>query len=299
MMTTTSGARKQGHGKNLKFYRKYYKNPRKRQVPVGPAIAPALISRTAVFQPKFKNIQNGTWTWATAWGTVTVSGRLGALHRKVLDAIFASAIKTKRIPETGGQMMVIDPYRVAKLTGTSKSHPQWLKTILQDMQNATVAIVNKTNGDQYWGHIISDIWLSQHPAEMPGGALTGQRALFVVTISPGWMQIYDTSIVMKYRNVLPVLASLESGATYAMILHVLTHSGGCFAVDDVLQTVGVPWPSMSRQRRHAILREVRDADPQLQKLGMELYIQSDGRLMVSYHPTGDITFANPPKAEIG
>ncbi len=59
-----------------------------------------------------------------------------------------------------------------------------------------------------------------------------------------------------------------------------------------------PWPSMSRQRRHAILREVRDADPQLQKLGMELYIQSDGRLMVSYHPTGDITFANPPKAEI-
>ncbi len=55
---------------------------------------------------------------------------------------------------------------------------------------------------------------------------------------------------------------------------------------------------MSRQRRHAILREVRDADPQLQKLGMELYIQSDGRLMVSYHPTGDITFANPPKAEI-
>ncbi len=277
-MTTTSGARK-------------YKNPRKRQVPVGPAIAPALISRTAVFQPKFKNIQNGTWAWTTAWGTVTVSGRLGALHRKVLDAIFASAIKTKRIPETGGQ---IDPYQVEKLAGVAH-HPQWLKTILRDMQQANVTIINKITGVQYWGHIISDIWLSRHPAKLPGGALTGQRALFVVTISPGWMQIYDTSIVMKYRNVLPVLASLESGATYAMILHVLTHSGGCFAVDDVLQTVGVPWASMSRQRRHAILREVRSADPQLQKLGMELYTQSDGRLMVSYHPTGDITFANPPK----
>ena len=297
-MTTTSGARKQGHGKNLKFYRKYYKNPRKRQVPVGPAIAPVIVSRIPVFQPKFKNLNTGTWTWETAWGTVTVSGRLGALHRKVLDAIFAEPIKTKRIKESGAQMMVIDPYQVEKLAGVAH-HPQWLKTILRDMQQANVTIINKITGVQYWGHIISDIWLSQHPAEMPGGALTGQRALFVVTISPGWMQIYDTSIVMKYRNVLPVLASLESGATYAMILHVLTHSGGCFAVDDVLQTVGVPWPSMSRQRRHAILREVRDADPQLQKLGMELYIQSDGRLMVSYHPTGDITFANPPKAEIG
>ena len=52
---------------------------------------------------------------------------------------------------------------------------------------------------------------------------------------------------------------------------------------------------MSRQRRHAIQREVRDADPQLQKLGMELYTQSDGQLMVSYHPTGDVSFASPTK----
>lgn len=122
-----------------------------RSIPVGPPIAPAVISRGPVFQPRFKNIQPGSFTWETPWAVVTVQGRLGGIHRKVLDAIFAEPIKSKRI-ESGAQMMVVDPYRIAKLTGTTKSHPQWLKTVLRDMQNANVTILDKASGLHYWGH---------------------------------------------------------------------------------------------------------------------------------------------------
>ncbi len=261
----------------------------KRAVPVGPPIAPAVISRGPVFQPRFKNIQPGSFSWETPWAVVTVEGRLGGIHRKVLDAIFAEPIKSKQI-ESGAQMMVIDPYRIAKLTGATKSHPQWLKTVLRDMQNAHVTILDKaTTGLHYWGHIISDIWESKKSAEMPGGALVGDRPLFVVTISPGWMQIYDTSLVVRYRNELSTLADIKSGAVHAAALHILTHSSGSFDVAEVLRVVGVGWDDISSRRQNQILQEVeRDAE-QLKKLGMHLYRQAvTAKLMISYQPTGEV-----------
>jgi len=263
----------------------------RRQVPVGPAIAPAIVSRTAVFQPKFKNIQPGRYTWETPWAEVTVEGRLGGIHRKVLDAIFGSPVRSKRI-ESGGQMMVIDPYQVAKLTGTKKSHPQWLLSLLHDMQNANVTILDKSTGLHYWGHIISDLWESKKSAEMPGGALTGDRPLYVVTISPGWMKIYDSGLVVKYRNVLPALGKIQSGAAHALALHILTHSAGSFDVATTLNAVGVP-DTLSARRKNQILAEV-EGEPLLESLGMQVYPQPEtGRLMISYHPTGEVHVQHP------
>ena len=266
-----------------------------KKVPVGPPIAPAVISRGPVFQPRFKNLRTETIKWETPWAEVTVTGRLGGIHRKVLDAIFAEPIKTKRI-ESGAQMMVIDPYRIAKLTGTTKSHPQWLKTVLRDMQNANVTILDKVSGLHYWGHIISDIWESKKSAQQPGGALHGDRPLFVVTISPGWMQIYDTALVVRYRTVLPVLCQIESGAVHAVALHILTHSSsGNFEAESVLSIVGAITPDTSdRQRRRQLHAVVKEAE-RLARLGMQLYRNGNNHLMIAYTPTGDVHTQAPKK----
>ena len=246
-----------------------------------------------MFQPRFKNIQPGRFTWETPWAVVTVEGRLGGIHRKVLDALFAEPIKSKRI-ESGAQMMVVDPYRIAKLTGTTQSHPQWLKTVLRDMQKADVTIVDKASGLHYWGHIISDVWESKKSVEMPGGARVGGRPLFVVTISPGWMQIYDTSLVVKYRNELSVLATIQNGAVHALALHILTHSTGSFEVVRTSRMVGVPWDTLSPRRQNQILKEVESETDPLARLGMHLYRRTeDNRLMISYHPTGEVHLQSP------
>ena len=195
-------------------------------------------------------------------------------------------------------MMVVDPYRIAKIAGTKKSHPQWLKTVLRDMQNAHVTILDKTTGLHYWGHIISDIWESKKSAQQPGGALIGDRPLFVVTISPGWMQIYDTSLVMKYRNVLPVLADIESGAVHAVALHILTHSSGNFDAENVLSVVGAITPDTSDRHHRRLLQEIVKEAARMAKLGMQLYRQSDtNHLMIAYTPTGDVHAQSPkPKS---
>lgn len=195
-------------------------------------------------------------------------------------------------------MMVVDPYRIAKLTGTTKSHPQWLKTVLRDMQNANVTILDKATGLHYWGHIISDIWESKKSAQQPGGALIGDRPMFVITISPGWMQIYDTSLIVKYHNELPTLSAIKSGPVHAAALHVLTHSHGSFDVISVLSTVGIDWDNLGRQQQWRIIsREFDGESERLSRLGMHLYRQSGtDNLMISYRPTGEVHVNSPQQA---
>jgi len=66
-----------------------------RNIPVGPPIAPVITSRVPLFQPTFKRLANvGAVTQETPWGSVTVEGRLGEIHRKVLDAIFADHLRS-------------------------------------------------------------------------------------------------------------------------------------------------------------------------------------------------------------
>lgn len=262
-------------------------------IPGGPPIAPAVLSRCPVFQPRFKNLRTGAAVWETPWARVTVTGRLGGIHRKVLDAIFATALKTKRI-EGGAQMMVIDPYRVAKLIGISKSHPGWLLSILRDMQSADVIIEDKITGLRHWAHIVSEMWESKRRAAMPGGALTGDRPLYVVTISSGWMKIFDTSMIIKYRNVLPVLSRIESGAVHALALHILTHSGGSFDAENVLSIVGAITPDTSDRHHRRLLQEIVKEAARLAQLGMQLYRHSaTNHLMIAYTPTGAVHAQNP------
>ena len=222
-----------------------------------------------------------------------MKGRLGGIHRKVLDAIFAENVKTKAV-EGGAHMFVIDPYHIARVAGVAAGQTRWFLGILKDMQQADVTIEDKTTGLHHWAHIISEVWESKRRADMPGGALTGDRPLYVVTVSAGWMKIYDTSMVVKYRNVLPVLSAIENGAVHAMALHILTHSAGSFDVADTLKTVGVPWDGISRRRQNKILQEIETEDLHLRELGIQLYRQTDTRrLMLSFHPAGTVHAQNP------
>lgn len=263
-----------------------------KKVPAGPPIAPAVISRGPVFQPRFKNIQNGTYTWETPWAKITVSGRLGGIHRKVLDAIFAESLGQKAV-EGGARLFAIDPYQIAKAAGVAH-HPHWLLTILRDMHDADVTIMDKVTGLRHWSHIVSEVQESKKRAPQPGGARRGDRALYIITISAGWMKIFDTSLVVKYRNALPTLGRIESGAVHALALHILTHSGGAFKAEEVLKIVGAITPETSDRHRRRLIQEITAETDRLSHLGMQLYYHTDTNcLMIAYTPTGDVHTQNP------
>ena len=264
-----------------------------KKVPVGPPIAPAVVSRCPVFQPRFKNLRTETIKWETPWAEVTVTGRIGGIHRKVLDAIFASNLGER--PVAGGaRLFAIDPYQIARVAGIAH-HPHWLLKILKDMQAADVTIVDKVTKMRHWAHIISEVQESKKRAAQPGGALPGDRPLYIVTISAGWMKIFDTTLVVKYRNVLPVLSQIESGAVHALGLHILTHSGGNFDADSVLTTIGAITPNTSDRQRRRLLQDIVKETDRLAQLGIQLY-RNGTNLLLAYTPTGDVhTQAPAPK----
>jgi len=266
----------------------YAKKQRVTGPPVGPVIAPAIISRVPVFQPRFKNLVETTVQAETAWGSVEVRGRIGGIHRKVLDALFAAAVEEPYRHDTGALSILIDPYRTAKTAGVAMRHPQWLRGILEDMRVARVLIEDKTTGLRHWAGIVSEVTESTRKAAMPGGVLRGERDLWVVTISSAWMRIYDTSLVLRYRLMLPPLGRITSGAAHAVALHVITHTGDhSYSVEDTLHLVGAVTPETSDRHRRRLIQEVAGEEEHLGALGMTLYHQSGtGKLMISYHPTG-------------
>ena len=264
-------------------------------IPVGPPIAPVIISRVPVFQPTFRRAASpGPTRWDSPWGTVQVSGALTEIHRKILDAIFAEHLEEKIIEETGGRALLIDPYQIAKTAHIDKTKPRWLLQMLQDMIDVKLTITDKTTGLQHRGTIISEFWESSRRVSMPGGALNGTRPLYVVIISGAWIKIYNTSLGMRYRNILPILNTLSNGATHALALHILTHSSGCFDVDDILRHIGALRSGLTKQARSKMIKHLHQESDILARLGIYLYTHdTTGRLMASYQPTGEVHFRSP------
>lgn len=264
-------------------------------IPVGPPVAPAIISRVPVFQPRFKNVPHQRYEQTTPWGTVVLEGHLGGIHRKVLDALFATAIKEQSL-ETGAKALVVDLYQVAKMAHVDHK-PKWILGLLKDMQTAEIEITDGTTGLRHWGSIISEFWESQHRVPQPGGALQGTRPYYVITISAAWMKIYDTSVVVKYRALLPDLNRIRDGATHALALHILTHQDHVFAVDDTLAHVGAFPSGISDRRRRQIRDQVLGESETLAVLGIHLYRQSaTEQLMASYHHRPDVHFQSPSES---
>ena len=264
--------------------------------PVGPPIAPAIISRVPLFQPTFKRLASdlGATTQETPWGTVTVEGRLGEIHRKVLDAIFADHLQSQRL-DTGACAFLTDPYRIEK-TANIAANPKWLLGIFEDMRKAKVELWDKTTGLRHWAGILCEYHESPRArADMPGGALTGDRPLYAVVVSAAWMRVFDSSLIMKYQRLLPTINQIKDGATHAMALHILTHQAGSFVVDEVLAHIGAFRATTSDRHRRRLRATVLAETDRLAALGIHLYFHADtGRLMASYHPRPEVHFRNPP-----
>ncbi len=264
--------------------------------PVGPPIAPAIISRTPVFQPRFKNLKSETIEAETPWGKVRISGKIGGVHRKILDSIFACAIKTKATEE-GARMLIVDLYQVAKTAGVTRARPDWILAKIRDMMAVWVEIEDYGTHLHHVAHIISEYRESPHRVPLPGGALQGDRPYYVVIISSAWMRIYDSSLIVRYRNILSEINHLSDGATHAVALHLVTHEDHTVGLDRALDHVGA-WDGWTSERHRRRIREqvLREAE-RLQQIGINLYRQAEsGEWMIAYHHVPGVHFQNPSES---
>jgi len=196
--------------------------------------------------------------------------------------MFGSAIKSRRL-DTGALVLVVDRYKIVKLAGVTNKQ-KWLWDILGDMREAKVEIYDNTTHMTHQGGIVSEFGKSEKYT-------ADGRELWAVTISAAWMRIYDTSLVVRYRNLLPILSRIWSGHVHAMALHVLTHKEGYFDLTEVLKRISA-WPdenlkpeSFKRQVRR-LFEAIEGEEKLLGELGMTLYIEQGKRMLHYVPPVG-------------
>lgn len=233
----------------------------------GKPISPVIVSRAPIFQPRFKHLQNGTMEAETEWAKVKVTGKLGAQHRKILDAIFAEYVDLRR--SSGTAIFIVDPYRIAKIAGVTPN-PRRIREVLEDMRVAQIEIFDKRSGDLHVAGIVSEFVVTKKTVDGPGG-FCQERPLLKVTISAGWMKIWESGLIGYYRDVLPILGEIPSGATYMVALHMLTHRGASnYGLDTILQIIGAYDGITSEARKSQIRKEVKRCKSILKRLGIEI-----------------------------
>ncbi|MGB4064330.1 MAG: hypothetical protein WBK19_10950 [Azonexus sp.] len=251
-----------------------------------PVIAPAILSRLAIFSSSLHNIQESEVEIENTWGKVKVSGRLGGVHRRILDSSFAVAEDRKEM-QTGQVALLIDPYKLSKVSKVKLSST-WLDKIFRDMRVATVTGHGR-NGERFEGGIISEWKEAKKKAKLPGGMLQGERSFRVLIVSAAWMRIYDTSLVMRYKSLLPTLHEISNGAAYSLALLVITHREFNQPLEKALRDIRALRDGMSDRACRKVKKTVRD---ELAKHFDRLRIAINENDTVVYRQIDEVRFSN-------
>ena len=115
-----------------------------------------------------------------------------------------------------------------------------------------------------------------------------KRYLWLVTISRTWVQVYNTTLRIRYAPALSVLLAMKSGYSQAMGRFFLTHSGKMsLGFEDCLKTLGVT--REEKKVRHEIKADLL----LLEKLGVTF----KGSMIRYEQQKGMVSFENPPQGQ--
>ena len=268
---------------------------------MGPCVASALISRLSIFWPSKRNVPLSRWEASTQWGKVSVQGRLSQVHRSVLDAIFAFPIAHKRLPnelgepDKGPAIFVVNPYEIATRAGVDHKR-KWLEGILNDLKQADVRIEQRN----HCAGIISEWEDTEENYPLRGGAVPGEAPLIRITVSSAWMKIMDETMSVRYSKLVPLIGSLESGATQALVRFLITHDNARYSLREALAIVGALREEISKSQRNRVVAAV---IAERQRLSSDFGINlsesttSECGWAVTYRKHPQVFFASPDVIE--
>jgi hypothetical protein len=246
--------------------------------------ATVIHSRVPVFQASRRVKRIEKWAYENAWGSVEISGRLGQVHRDLHDLIMTQG-EEYHLGELGDLHIVVDPAKIQRFMGI-RSNPRLLDRLLEDLRQARVGIAQK-DGKSSLGGIVSVVDKQSREIEGPGGFME-KRYLWCVTVSRTWIQVYNSTLRIRYAPALPILLCMRSGYSQAMGRFFLTHSGKMtLGFKECLNVLGI-----GREERK-VRQEIKQDLPRLEKLGLTF----EGSMIRYEQRKGLVSFENPPRKE--
>lgn len=217
--------------------------------------------RLCVFQATRRPVQ-AIRTVATAFGSLTVDGRLGQAHADLMECVMFCAEK-HRI-ENGQLQIIVDPYRVRMVMGGGKQFSaEQIKTLRRDLLKAIMTI--ETDDFRVHGHAVEKVVVSKLTKPDPREWATGERHLEAWVFSKEWTELIKDDIARHY-NPTP-LCRIDRGGVAAIARHVLTHQhqpNGGWKLGALAKAAGV------ERRADKVRRDMQDNAGALAELGIHI-----------------------------
>lgn len=192
--------------------------------------------RLCVYQPTRRPKQI-TKTFETAFGSLTIDGRLGQAHADLMECLMFCAEKHR--VNNGRLEVLVDPYSLRKSLGsTGQYSASQIKILRTDLHKAILTI--ETTEIECHCHIIEKVAVSKITKPDPRSWVTGERKLEYWVFSQEWTELINKDI-KRYYNPIP-LCGIDAGSVAGIARHILTHQhqpNGGWKLEGLMKAVGI------------------------------------------------------------
>ena len=231
-------------------------------------------SKLPVFQPTRRPSRVRQQRFDTAYGSVTVTGKLGQGHRDVLDAVMACAERSK--VEDGRLSVLVDPYQLRKTVSSGRGGGMFpydhIRRLLRDLRTAEVDMDMPALRLRVTDGILADfeesaITKASEPWEFQTTS-GGPRPMLKVTFGKNWTRMLAMDLSVVYQ--LPIVIGMRHGASQATARYCLSHRKVNDTLDGILVKIGYDPIGKTPRAVNKVKAEIRSDAKALAALGVTI-----------------------------
>ena len=231
-------------------------------------------SKLPVFQPTRRPSRVRQQRFDTAYGSVTVTGKLGQGHRDVLDAVMACAERSK--VEDGRLSVLVDPYQLRKMVSSGRNGGMFpydhIQRLLRDLRAAEVVMDMPALQLRVTDGILADFEESAITKESEPWAFQtmsgGPRPMLKVTFGKNWTRMLKKDLPVVYH--LPIVIGMRHGASQATARYCLSHREVNDTLDRILVKIGYDSTGKTPRAVNKVKAEIRSDAKALAAVGVTI-----------------------------
>ena len=215
----------------------------------------------------------------TKWGHVEIRNRLlTQTHKDIMDLIFTYNKKTKRLDD-GTIALYFSQSEISKFYNNEENKSKNLKWFRQKIDEISDCRIQykDNNGNEIDFRIILK------------KAFSSKENLYGIVLDPNYVEFYENGLSVNYSSKIPDLISVDSPLVKSIVRFFFTHKAINLTLENVLMTVGFPFPASTRTLQNAkkTLRENIDTFKQFD-------IEYNSEKEIFYYRGTDNVYINMP-----
>jgi len=179
----------------------------------------------------------------TKWGHVEIRNRLlTQTHKDIMDLIFTYHKKRKRLKD-GTIALYFSQSEISKFYNNEENENKsknlkWFRQKMDEISDCRIQYKDN-NGNEIDFRIILK------------KAFSSKENLYGIVLDPNYVEFYENGLSVNYSSKIPDLISVNSPLVKSIVRFFFTHKAINLSLENVLMTVGFPFPASARTLQNA------------------------------------------------